>query len=135
MIEAAGGVVWRSTAAQGVEVLLIHRPHRDDWSLPKGKRKRRESALDCAIREVREETGLRARIGIELPGTQYIDRKGRSKTVRYWSMHDASGLFRPNGEVDQVRWVRLDRVDELMTDARDSTVVAGLHRLFAAAAA
>ncbi len=96
MIEAAGGVVWRNTSVHAVEVLLIHRPDRDDWSLPKGKRKRRESTVECAIREVREETGLRVRLGLELPGTRYVDRKGRAKQVRYWSMHEPVGEFRPN---------------------------------------
>jgi len=134
MIEAAGGVVWRSTSAHQLEVLLIHRPHRQDWSLPKGKRHRRESALECAIREVHEETGMRAKIGHELPETRYTDRKGRPKQVRYWSMHEPEGLFRPNGEVDEIRWLRLERVGELLTYERDITVVAALQRVHASVA-
>ncbi|MCU1367758.1 MAG: hydrolase [Ilumatobacteraceae bacterium] len=133
MIEAAGGVVWRSTSNH-VEVLLVHRPRRDDWSLPKGKRKRRETAMDCAIREVLEETGMRADVGFELPGTRYNDRKGRPKQVRYWSMHDAEGVFRPNCEVDQIQWVRLDDAGELLTYKRDLHVVGALDRLFVSAA-
>jgi len=129
MIDAAGGVVWRSTAAQQIEVLLIHRPHRQDWSLPKGKRHRNETALDCAIREVFEETGMRATIGDELAGTRYADRKGRPKQVRYWAMHEPEGDFRPNGEVDQICWMRLERVGELLTYERDIIVVSGLHRM------
>lgn len=134
MIEAAGGVVWRRTAQHVVDVLLIHRPHRQDWSLPKGKRRRNESALECAIREVHEETGMRATIGHELPGTRYTDRKGRQKQVRYWSMHQPEGLFRPNGEVDEIRWLRLERVGELLTYERDITVVAALQRVHASVA-
>ena len=131
MIEAAGGVVWRSTSTDQVEVLLIHRPHRQDWSLPKGKRHRGESALECAIREVHEETGMRATIGHELPETRYTDRKGRLKQVRYWSMHEPEGAFRPNGEVDEIRWLHLHRVGELLTYERDLIVVAGLQRVHA----
>ncbi|MCB0952070.1 MAG: NUDIX domain-containing protein, partial [Microthrixaceae bacterium] len=40
LIRAAGGVVWRAHTgdlADGVEVLLVHRPRYSDWSLPKGK--------------------------------------------------------------------------------------------------
>src|SRR5699024_3639943 len=33
---AAGAVLWRGDP-QAPEVALIHRPHYDDWSLPKGK--------------------------------------------------------------------------------------------------
>ena len=38
LVEAAGGVVWRPAENRtGVEIVLIHRPKYDDWSLPKGK--------------------------------------------------------------------------------------------------
>lgn len=86
------------------------------------------------MREVREETGLRGVVGDELPETRYNDRKGRPKHVRYWSMHEPQGLFRPNREVDEVRWLRLDRVGELLTYERDILVVAGLDRVFASVA-
>lgn len=129
MIEAAGGVVWRETSGNQLEVLVVHRPHRKDWSLPKGKRHHRESALDCAIREVYEETGMRCTIGPELPETRYSDRRGRPKRVRYWSMHDPIGEFRPNGEVDEIRWLPLDQAAELLTYRHDLAVIAGLEVL------
>jgi 8-oxo-dGTP pyrophosphatase MutT (NUDIX family) len=127
MIEAAGGVVCRPIDAMHVEVLLIHRPHRDDWSLPKGKLHRRESALEGALREVREETGLRCAAGIELPEAHYVDRRGRRKRVRYWAMEALAGSFRPNDEVDEVRWLHIDCVADLLTYRHDVAVVAGLR--------
>ena len=129
MLEAAGGVVWRESADRHIEVLLIHRPHRRDWSLPKGKRRRCESSVDCAVREVREETGLRCTVGHELPETRYADRKGRPKRVRYWSMHGHEGEFHPNAEVDEICWLRIEQVDELLTYRHDLVVVAGLQRI------
>ena len=119
--------MWRTLPAGGVEVLLVHRPQRDDWSLPKGKRLRNESILDCAVREVHEETGLRCTAGDELPGTRYTDRRGRRKRVRYWSMQELEGEFAPNAEVDEVRWMPLDRLGDKLTYPRDLTVVAGLR--------
>ena len=59
---AAGVVVFRP----GREVLLVHRPKYDDWSFPKGKLDRGESAPAAAVREVLEETGLRVRLGVPL---------------------------------------------------------------------
>jgi 8-oxo-dGTP pyrophosphatase MutT (NUDIX family) len=129
MIEAAGGVVWRETSSRDLEILLVHRPHRRDWSLPKGKRRRGESALECAVREVHEETGMRGIVGHELPESRYTDRKGRPKRVRYWSMDEPHGEFRPNDEVDEVRWVRLDRISDVLTYDRDALVVAGLQHV------
>ena len=46
---------------------VVHRPRYDDWSLPKGKLDRGEHPLDAAVREVAEETGLRAVVGRRLP--------------------------------------------------------------------
>ncbi len=126
MIEAAGGVVLRSAQPNQVEVLLVHRPHRDDWTLPKGKRRRSESIEQCALREVLEETGLECELGSELPGTQYLDRKGRLKTVRYWTMTAQSGQFARNREVDEIRWLPIERVGDLLTYERDLVVVAAL---------
>jgi 8-oxo-dGTP pyrophosphatase MutT (NUDIX family) len=131
MIEAAGGVVWRTTRRHQPEVLIIHRPHRQDWSLPKGKRRRHETALECALREVREETGLRCTAEDELPAARYTDRKGRTRRVRYWAMQALRGEFRPNDEVDEVRWTPLGRVGDLLTYEHDLVVVLGLVPLHA----
>lgn len=134
MIRAAGGAVWRVHHRWQVEVLVVHRPHRRDWSLPKGKLHRGESAVECALREVREETGLRCVLGDELPAVRYIDRKGNDKLVRYWAMEELEGEFRPNHEVDEVRWVALDRLVDVLTYGRDLTVVSALRVLAGAVA-
>ena len=65
-VEAAGGVVVRDG-----QVLLVHRPRYDDWTLPKGKLDAGESFEDAALREVEEETGLRCRLVRELPPVEY----------------------------------------------------------------
>jgi 8-oxo-dGTP diphosphatase len=102
--------------------------------LPKGKIHRRESALHCALREVHEETGLLCAAGDELGATLYEDRRGRPKRVRYWAMQEVTGEFRPNREVDKLRWIRIDRVAEALTYEHDVVVVAGLQVAYAAVA-
>jgi 8-oxo-dGTP diphosphatase len=100
-VRAAGGLVVRDG-----RVLLVHRPRYDDWSLPKGKLEPGEAWLAAALREVEEETGVRARAGEELEPVRYTDPKGRQKTVRYWRMtpvHEAD--FEPNEEVDELAWL------------------------------
>jgi 8-oxo-dGTP diphosphatase len=124
-VRAAGGVVWRQ-ASGGVEVLLVHRPKYDDWSLPKGKCRDGEDDLACALREVEEETGLRCEVGRELASTSYRDSRGRPKTVRYWSMEPQSGTFTPHREIDEVRWVSREEAVGLLSYARDHAVVNNL---------
>lgn len=104
---AAGGIVWRHNTDGNVEFLVVHRPNYDDWSFPKGKRDRGETNVECAVREIREETGFDVTVGQSLPDVSYRDHKGRSKIVYYWmmSLNDPSQGFVANEEVDAVEWM------------------------------
>lgn len=135
MIRSAGGVLLRERKqGRRVDVLVVHRPRHDDWSLPKGRRRPDETPLACALREVREETGLACRAGVELPALRYRDRLGRRREARYWAMTPVDGEFEPNGEVDDVRWVRFDRLAEVLTHPRELHVVRGLRVVRSSAA-
>jgi 8-oxo-dGTP diphosphatase len=131
-VRAAGGVVWRD-GPQGLEVLLVHRPRYDDWSHPKGKCYVDEADEACALREVEEETGLTCELGDELSSTSYLDRHGRPKRVRYWSMRPISGEFTPIDEVDEIRWLPVDEARELLTYGHDVSVMDSLLGLTASA--
>jgi 8-oxo-dGTP diphosphatase len=128
VVRAAGGVIVRQTPDRDPEVLLIHRPHHDDWTFPKGKLEPGESYQACALREVAEETGLQCLLGDELPQTSHIDRKGRLKIVRYWVMRPIGGEPEARYEVDVVRWVPVDRATRLLTYDYDRALL----RAFAA---
>lgn len=120
---AAGGVVGRARPSK--QLLVVHRPKYDDWTLPKGKRDPGETDEDCAVREVEEETGLRCTLGAELPRVRYIDKRGRLKEVRYWAMTAVSGrLQKGTAEVDEVRWLRVHDAQDLLTYVHDREIVA-----------
>ncbi|HUQ64480.1 MAG TPA: NUDIX hydrolase [Acidimicrobiales bacterium] len=125
-VRAAGGVVLRPGPSGDPEVLLVHRPKYDDWTIPKGKLDPGESDLDAAVREVEEETGLHCHVGRELPSVAYDDRNGHSKVVRYWEMTPARGRFKPNHEVDEARWLPLEEASQLLTHDRDRDVLAAV---------
>lgn len=133
-VKASGGVPWRRRSDGGVEVAVIHRPRYDDWSLPKGKLDPGESFEDAALREVEEETGLRCRLGEELPSTAYRDRKGRPKVVRYWLMEarDDGERFAPNREVDAMRWISPADAAALVTYPHDAELVRAARQRLAA---
>lgn len=130
-VRAAGGVVWRARPGGGVEVAVIHRPHRQDWSLPKGKLEPTDESPEAgALREVAEETGLVCALGQELPATAYEDHKGRPKEVRYWTMTVVSGEWTPNEEADELRWLPAAQAVELLTYPTErDTVLAALALL------
>lgn len=124
VVKAAGGVVWRRGSTGETEILLVHRPKYDDWSLPKGKLTPGESHEDGARREVAEETGLDVALGPELATTSYRDSGGRPKVVRYWAMEPVAGEFRANREVDEARWAPVAEAAALLSYDRDRDVVA-----------
>jgi 8-oxo-dGTP diphosphatase len=126
VVQAAGGAVWRRAPVDDLQVLVVHRPRYDDWSLPKGKLENGETHAEAALREVEEETGLRCALGPELPSTFYRDRRDRPKTVRYWAMTAVAGRFVASAEVDQMRWVSVDAAGDVLTYERDRAVLAAL---------
>jgi 8-oxo-dGTP diphosphatase len=127
-IEAAGGVVVREGEGEGAgrEVAVVHRPRYDDWSLPKGKLDDGEGWREAALREVAEETGLRCEAVVELAPSAYLDRKGRRKRVRWWLMRPVEGSFEPTDEVDELRWVSLERAAALLDYEHDRELVASV---------
>jgi 8-oxo-dGTP pyrophosphatase MutT (NUDIX family) len=126
LVLAAGGVLWRRAERGGLDVVLVHRPRYDDWSIPKGKLEPGESDERAAVREVEEETSVVGRLGAELPATVYVDRSGRTKRVRYWAMTAAAGDPTPANEVDEARWVPFDDARRMLSYQRDGAVLDAL---------
>jgi 8-oxo-dGTP pyrophosphatase MutT (NUDIX family) len=136
-VRASGGLVLRRGAG-GVEVLLIHRPPpRLDWSLPKGKAERGESDEQAALREVEEESGWRCTLGPFIGTSEYVDRLGRAKTVRWWLMTPVSDVGFAGGEdgmeIDERRWVAVDDARALVDYDADRVVIDKGHGLFISA--
>lgn len=113
LVEAAGGLLWRPADTRlGLEVALIHRPGKSNWSLPKGKLNADEHPILGALREVLEETGHAASLGPTLGSVTYV-KGGSPKRVRYWSMAALDGDFRATSEVDDLLWLPPDAAARL----------------------
>jgi 8-oxo-dGTP pyrophosphatase MutT (NUDIX family) len=118
VVRAAGGVVRR-----GQRVAVVHRPHRTDWTLPKGKLEAGESEPEAARREVAEETGWRAELGADLGLVEYRLPDGRPKTVRWYAMTALEEVGAPADDVDEVRWLSAGEARELLTYDLDRGVL------------
>jgi len=104
IVAAAGGLVWREKAGQS-ELIVIHRRRHQDWTLPKGKVQPGESWLECAIREVREETGFDVEVEGHAGWVCY-DTGEITKVVRFWNMRPVGeSRFEGSEEVLSVHWL------------------------------
>ncbi|RZP26566.1 MAG: NUDIX hydrolase [Acidimicrobiales bacterium] len=123
-IRAAGVVVLDSPAeATERRFLAVHRPHRHDWSLPKGKVDPGETTPCTAVRECDEETGYRVVLGARLPSTHYVSGDAH-KSVDYWVGHvRADEGFAPDEEVDEIRWVPVSEASAFLTYSDDAAIV------------
>jgi 8-oxo-dGTP diphosphatase len=121
VVRAAGGLVVRDD-----RVLLVHRPKYDDWTFPKGKAEDGETDEECALREVREETGLSCELLSPAGLTEYVDSKGRPKVVRWYVMRPLDGEFEPTDEVDELRWEPPAEAAGLLSYSRDIRLLAAL---------
>ena len=115
-LRAAGGLVWRRVST-GLELLLIRRDRHggNEWSLPKGKLDPGEGFEEAALREVEEETGVRARI-LRFAGVMQYLVQDRNKVVCFWDMEAVgTGVGHDDGEVAETRWVTRDEALRLLT--------------------
>jgi len=111
LIEAAGGLVKNPSG----DFLFILRHGK--WDLPKGKKERGESYEECAIREVREECGLKnlELIG-KLPSTYhiyYLKGKPVIKHSHWYGMYCSEmGMLTPQEEegITEVRWMSMTEI-------------------------
>lgn len=109
--EAAGGLVTNEAG----EILLMFR--RGFWDLPKGKLDPYETLEECALREVKEETGL-ANVHIEkkLTDTWHVyTLKGRDilkQTCWYRMIFTGKELTVPQIEEDilDIQWIRPENI-------------------------
>jgi 8-oxo-dGTP pyrophosphatase MutT (NUDIX family) len=120
---SAGGVVCRHSAG-GIEVAIVRVGPKGRWQLPKGIVDEGEEPELTAIREVREEAGVDARIVAPLDVIEYWyvgnDRGNQRvrfhKFVHLFLLEYESGDVRDHDhEVEEARWVPLGEATAMLS--------------------
>ncbi len=105
--QSAGGIVVR-----GAEVLMI-RDRYGRWTFPKGHIEAGETPREAAVREVQEETGVRANAGERLGQVGYALAGGNDKQVTYYFMRYEGGEVRAlQTEIAEACWLGFDEAQE-----------------------
>ena len=124
---SAGGIVYRR-GGEGIDVVLVYRTRHDDWSIPKGHIEEGESREQAALREIKEETGLDARILHPLGEANYFYRRRNGELIRktvYHYLMEAltTDLGKPNWEVTEARWVPITEAHALLSYDKDREII------------
>ena len=124
---SAGGIVYKKENGKNLILVAQHSQHHG-WVFPKGligDHKDGESKEDTALREVEEETGIKAKILKPLTPVTYWyiwENDKRKKTVYYFLMEFLKDTKKRDLEMENVEWLPTDAVEERLTYKTDKTV-------------
>ncbi|MDQ2864384.1 MAG: NUDIX domain-containing protein [Bacteroidota bacterium] len=117
LIQAAGGLVKNKNG----EILLIFR--RGKWDLPKGKLDENESIIECALREVKEETGLTdIKAGKEIGATfhTYVQFGKHILKQSHWFMmvakKDEPLMPQTEEDITEIKWVKKEDLEKYLNN-------------------
>ena len=116
-IIAAGGKVVNSKN----EILFIYRNNK--WDLPKGKAERNENIAETALREVKEETGIKdISITKPLQVTYHIFKKNKKYRLKitYWFEMMSSNVNQLVPQLDEgitrAEWISPSEIERIKTE-------------------
>jgi 8-oxo-dGTP pyrophosphatase MutT (NUDIX family) len=132
----AGGIVFRhNPRTEKLEVLLIQ-DAKNRWAIPKGHVEPNEEPKDTAVREIREETGLKDMKVYNWLGKVNF-RYRRSHTLVLMTMHiylvQAQGntdRLHPEDWMNDIRWFSaIDAIDKVEYEDIGKLMLVGLKKI------
>jgi 8-oxo-dGTP pyrophosphatase MutT (NUDIX family) len=137
---SAGGVVWRRNDSN-LEIVMARPARKDAWVLPKGQPNPKETLIETAARETREETGLEVAPGAPVGQISYVfswrDAPGKPlvrifKSVHYFLMEPRGGsLDAHDHEMDEVRWMNIDEAEDRASYKSDREIIVKARAMLA----
>ena len=123
VIQASGGLVH----SPDNKILLIFR--RGKWDLPKGKLDDGENLVNCALREVKEETGLSDLLFEQFICITYHTYHQAEKHIlkeSHWHLLKGNNkeilIPQTDEDIEKCEWVKIDKLDPYIENAPASVI-------------
>lgn len=112
------------TKEEEPKVLLIQRgnePYKGCWAFPGGFMNMEETAEECAVRELKEETGLTVKQIQQIGAYSKVDRdpRGRTVSIAYLAIVDAPTAVSGMDDAAKAAWFPLSSLPDLAFDHQD----------------
>ena len=112
------------TQEEEPKVLLIQRgnePYKGCWAFPGGFMNMEETAEECAVRELKEETGLTVNRIRQIGAYSKVDRdpRGRTVSIAYLAIVDAPTAVSGMDDAAKAAWFPLSSLPDLAFDHQD----------------
>lgn len=112
------------TKEEETKVLLIQRgnePYKGCWAFPGGFMNMEETAEECAVRELKEETGLTVTRILQIGAYSKVDRdpRGRTVSIAYLAIVDAPTAVSGMDDAAKAAWFPLSSLPDLAFDHKD----------------
>ena len=124
---SAGGIVFKNSEVLLVENARMNNPEEKWWGFPKGHLEEGESSEQAAVREVEEETGIKAEITGKVGQSKYVITKNNEKifkAVTIFLMKYLSGETTPQiAEVSNVLWLPYEEAIKKLTYPGDKDLL------------
>jgi bis(5'-nucleosidyl)-tetraphosphatase len=122
--KSCGAVVYRK-GDSGLEILLIKHKNGGHWAFPKGHVEKKETETETALREIREETGLKVKLDTGFREmVTYSPKPNVMKDVIYFAAKAKEDDARPQPEeVLEICWKAPEEALELVTYATDREIL------------
>ena len=112
--KSCGVLPWRMTET-GREYLIVYEQFSQCWSLPKGHMEAGETETETALRELEEETGLRARLDINHTAViEYPISPICRKQVVFFPGEVTGTPSVRHGEIENYKWVRAEELGSFL---------------------
>lgn len=120
----AGGVVYRVVDGEVLYALVRSNDPVPVWVWPTGHLEPGETPAQAALREVREETGIAARVVAELPGRSF-QRRGEWGRIAYFLLEHSGAVA--TQELRPVAWTRFGDACALLAHPESVELLTGVQ--------